>query len=123
MKTIKFYKEEENWYADVPNHTKEENLMVSGADDFLETLNCFEGKGDTIYITCNGYKEELNPSNALVELERVNHNQYGATYEVNAGDLYDYTLRDVCKLWLCNVVHDIFKDHPKYIYIFDIEYK
>ena len=38
-KTIRFFKINEGinagWYADVPEHTLEENQMVSGSDTFL----------------------------------------------------------------------------------------
>lgn len=37
MKTeVRFYKENGKWYADIPNHTKEENEMVMGSDDALD---------------------------------------------------------------------------------------
>ena len=40
QKTVRFFKigagQQMGWYADVPNHTLEENEMVSGSDTILE---------------------------------------------------------------------------------------
>ena len=33
--TLRFFKLDNRWYADVPNHTLAENEMVAGSDDFL----------------------------------------------------------------------------------------
>ena len=41
LKTISFFKitegQQKGWYADVPNHTLEENQMVYGSDLFRDT--------------------------------------------------------------------------------------
>ena len=37
-KTIEFFKQDNLWFADVPNRTLEENEMVDGADTLLEFL-------------------------------------------------------------------------------------
>ena len=36
---LRFFKQDNKWYADVPNHTLEENEMVSGADTALELIS------------------------------------------------------------------------------------
>ena len=36
---LRFYKNNDRWYADVPDHTEEENEMVLGADTFLEKIS------------------------------------------------------------------------------------
>ena len=35
MKTLRFFKENDKWYADVPDHTLEDNEMVFGSDILL----------------------------------------------------------------------------------------
>ena len=37
-KTLRFFKQDNKWYADIPYHTLEENEMVMGADIALEYL-------------------------------------------------------------------------------------
>ena len=60
LKTIRFFKIAEGpqsgWYADVPNHTLEENQMVSGSDLFLEAVDKLHGGRNEVNITvsdCN----------------------------------------------------------------------
>ena len=36
---LRFYKEKEKWYADVPGVSKEDNEMVFGSDIFLEKIS------------------------------------------------------------------------------------
>ena len=36
---LRFYKENEKWYADVPGVSKEDNEMVFGSDIFLEKIS------------------------------------------------------------------------------------
>ena len=38
-KTIKFFKKEDKWYADMPNHSLEENEMVMGSDIVLDIIS------------------------------------------------------------------------------------
>ena len=55
IKTVRFFKigvgPQAGWYADVPNHTLEENEMVSGSDIFLEEVNTILGKHNEVLIT------------------------------------------------------------------------
>ena len=37
--TLRFFKLDNRWYADVPNHTLAENEMVAGSDDFLNACD------------------------------------------------------------------------------------
>ena len=37
-KTLRFFKQGTEWYADVPNHTLAQNRMVAGADTLLESM-------------------------------------------------------------------------------------
>ena len=47
QKSVRFFKVNEGpqagWYADVPNHTLEDNEMVAGSDEFLEAVNSLLG--------------------------------------------------------------------------------
>ena len=96
LKTIRFFKIAEGpqsgWYADVPNHTLEENQMVSGSDLFLEAVD---------------------------KLIMKAHNQHGATY-ILAGPLAERYCAVGFELWICNVTHDVLGEHPKSIYIHNI---
>lgn len=44
--TLRFFKLDDRWYADVPNHTLHENEMVAGSDDFLNA--CDRGTGNVV---------------------------------------------------------------------------
>jgi len=117
-KIVRFYKEDNRWYADVPQHTKAENLMVAGADKFLDEI-CFGN--DKVQLTVS---DLISPKPAFL-LHRINHNGYGATYEILeshpespalGSDVHGLKNR---KLWLCNVVHTVLGEHPRYISILD----
>ena len=43
-KKVRFFKQDNKWYADIPNHTLEDNEMVMGADIALDYVS--EGKED-----------------------------------------------------------------------------
>ena len=117
-KHILFYKEGSIWYADVDGHTKEENEMIEGADIFLDIVSNGE---NTVGFEVS---DEIYPK-AKFLLKRVAHDNYGATYQVlgnhpNAPALsasaYMLGIENE-KLWLCNVVHTFFGEHPEYISI------
>jgi hypothetical protein len=108
MNTIlRFYKHNERWYADVPGHTMAENEMVAGSDDFLNA--CDAGTGNVV-IDLSDEPTECD----VCHLKMVNHNQFGATYEVG-GSMFG-----VARLWICNVTHDVLGEHPRDIYIQEI---
>ena len=86
--TLRFFKLDNRWYADVPNHT-----LDSGTGNvIIEMANRPTGRD-------------------ICHLRMLNHNQWGATYSVNGVDL------GVPTLWICNVTHDVFGEHPRDIYI------
>jgi len=116
---LDFYKENGNWYADVPHSSKEENIMVGHCPEFL---NAVAGDKERISFYLS---EENVPSTkeCLVGVMlRKKHDDSGATYSINVYNKlanrvpYALTKND---LWLCNVTHLIFGDHPDTIYIFD----
>ena len=104
-KTIEFFKQNNHWYADVPNHTLEENEMVEGADTLLE---CLADGYPRIALTISTEPDE----ETQIHLKMIEHNSCGATYILNSNP--DATI------WLCNVTHDVINEHPENIYISDI---
>ena len=121
MKKIRFYKDNQKWYADVPQHTKAENIMVFGSDAFLECLSWYlEVKNrkriHDITITITDEK----PKDYLFHLLRYAHNGYGANYSIIPSIDGEKYKMNVDKLWLCNVMHTVFQEHPKDIYITEI---
>ena len=84
----RFFKLNSRWYADVPNHTLEENEMVCGSDTLLEEPCDFP----------------------FAILTRIEHDSCGATYKVESS-------LDTDLVWICNVTHDVLGEHPDKIYI------
>lgn len=100
---ITFIKKDNRWYADIPYDDPEELEMVEGADVLLQYLS--EGH-DQIRLTISLNKQKAkNP----LHLQLIQHNECGATYQI--GDDPKDTI------WLCNVVHTLFQDHPRDLYI------
>lgn len=129
-KVVKFFKQDDKWYADIPNHTLEENEMVMGADIALEYLA--EGRTE-LFITLT---DEYPGWNVPLELKRKNHDDDGAYYTVSGLLFMDFMITCSEKLgnmplwggfkpevWICNVTHDVFGEHPEHIYITKIESK
>ena len=104
---LKFYKEAGRWYADVPGHTEEENEMVAGADELLNTI---------LTIT-NSPLPEVNirftqdPREAKVILFLEDHDECGGYYFTFSPE---WSLHGL-KLWICNVTHDVLGEHPDMI--------
>lgn len=117
-KKISFYKEDGSWYADVPFIPKANNLMVAGADTFLETIS---NGSDRLTLTIEtSSRKILKP---LFLLTRTNHDFWGAEYEIWSFDKAEWTAHFpiLPKLWLCNVTHFVLGRHPKYISIIKID--
>ena len=114
-KVVKFFKQDDKWYADIPNHTLEENEMVMGADIALEYLA--EGRTE-LFITL---ADEYPGWNVPFELKRKDHDNEGAYYTVSGLLFMDFIekLQNMSlwgrfepEVWICNVTHDVFGDHP-----------
>ena len=103
--TLDFYKKDFNWYADVPNHTEAENLMVDGSDTLLEQIADGRSRITIEFVT--------DPRIARAVLIRSNHTSDGATYEVFS---HDWKISKM-KCWICNVTHDVLGEHPELIMI------
>ena len=114
MKTkLKFFKQDGRWYADVPEHSLEDNEMVLGADVFLELLS--NGRSEVILNIAT--EERYVP---WVKLAMTSHDNDGAEY-ILSGRLID-EMEEVgvnfpMTVWLCNVVHTVLGEHPETIYI------
>jgi hypothetical protein len=98
---VKFYKEDNKWYANIPNHTKEENEMVCGADTMLDLLS--EGNSEVALIITEFAFPETNP----IFCSLKEHDKDGAWYNVYEGE------KEYGEIWLCNVMHDVTNEHPE----------
>ena len=115
MKTLNFFKQDNKWYADVPNHTLEDNEMVFGSDIMLDI---FAGGKENVTLTLSD-KPEDEYGKPMIILTRKEHDDDGAFYGVEVlTTLFTGSLSDI---WICNVTHDVFGEHPEEIYIYNIE--
>ena len=122
---LKFFKQDNKWYADVPNHTLEENEMVMGTDTALDLLS---DNKDEIILTLSDEDER----HSILTMTMKEHDSEGAYYNLS-GFLYNNFLDlfasgelvfpfDITnEVWICNVTHDVFGEHPKNIYLLNIE--
>ena len=120
-KRIRFFEQEDKWYADIPNHSLEDNEMVMGADIALDLIS--EGHDEVTLIL-----SDTPDPHALLHFHIKEHDDEGAYYTVSgllynrvAGLLVDLYPGYNHEIWICNVTHDIFGDHPKDIYLLKVE--
>jgi hypothetical protein len=121
IKIIKFFKQDNKWYADVPNHSLEDNEMVMGADIFLDAISA---AGDTVFIKVT----DEEPRQYLVHFHMKSHDDEGAYYNIT-GPLYNEYAPMLAELyagfepeiWICNVTHAVLGEHPEDIYIIDYQ--
>ena len=113
-KSLRFYKQGEEWFADVDGHTQAQNQMVAGADTLLDSV----ANGGT-EVTAVLSSDMEHPGKWIIHLHLVEHDRYGATYRVKLAQTGDTSLA-----WLCNVTHDVFGgEHPTDIYIHSLDAK
>ena len=109
---LRFYKKNDCWYADVPDHTEEENEMVYGSDVLLDKLATLLNKSE-VTLDLVPHKHP----NYTIRCYMQNHDEYGATYKTSSKiDEFDNL-----EIWICNVTHDVLGEHPKEICILDVE--
>ncbi len=126
MKRIRFMKEVGLWYADLPEFleqglgTKNNLLMVDGADTFLDLLS---GNGEEVTLDISetefaGYQAKLGKISCGKNqelLDDVGHEpvEYGAYYEVTElnGEAIFH------RLWLCPVTEFVFGRYPEEIWV------
>ena len=125
-KTLRFFKQDNKWYADIPYHTLEENEMVMGADIALEHL---AEERTELFITLT---DEYPGWSVPLELKIKNHDDEGAYYTVSGLLFMDFIEKpqnmslwggSEPEVWICNVTHDVFGEHPEHIYITKFESK
>ena len=122
---LRFFKRDKKWYADVPNHTLEENEMIMGSDTALDLMS---DNKDEIVLTLSDEDDE----HSILTMTMKEHDSEGAYYTLS-GFLYNKfldlfaldsstLLSDITnEIWICNVTHDVFGSHPKNIYLLKIE--
>ena len=122
---LRFFKQDKKWYADVPNHTLDENEMVMGFDTVLDLMS---DNKDEIVLTLS---DEDN-KHSILTMTMKEHDSEGAYYTLS-GFLYNKFLDlfasdpsmvpfDITnEIWICNVTHDVFGSHPENIYLLKIE--
>ena len=76
-KTLRFYKQGGEWFADVAGHTQAQNQMVAGADTLLEKIA--DGNSEVTMVVSSDLKQ---PDPWQLWLHLVEHDKYGATYRV-----------------------------------------
>ena len=114
MKILKFFKQQKKWYADVPNHTLEDNEMVFGGEVMLEILA--NGKESVTLQLSDNFEDDYEKP--IIALHCKKHDDDGAFYGVEV--LTTIFTGELSDIWICNVTHDIFGEHPEDIYIYNI---
>ena len=96
--------EDGRWFVVMPEYDgdQEDLEMVDGADDLLDFLTT-----DGLYVSIE-FTEEDDPDFPYI-LELVAHDSIGGTYRVINLPGFE---KDI---WLCNVVHEVFGEHPELI--------
>jgi len=126
MKRIRFIKEVGLWYADLPEFleqglgTKNNLLMVDGADTFLDLLS---GNGEEVTLDISetefaDYQAKLGKirwGKNQELLDGMGHEpvEYGAYYEVNELNEKAFSHR----LWLCPVTEYVFGRYPEEMWV------
>ncbi len=93
------------WFVVLPDYDgdQEDLEMVDGADTFLDYLT-----EDGLYVTVDVSLEDTGDDAIILKLAA--HDAIGGTYEVENLPEFKYDV------WLCNVVHFLFGEHPDMIY-------
>ncbi len=96
--------EDGRWFVVFPDYDGDQKdlEMVDGADTLLDYLTT-----DGMYVNLEVSSEEQKDWNSL---HLFVHDEIGGTYTVSGIDDFK---EDV---WLCNVMHNVFGEHPEIIY-------
>ena len=126
MRNLGFIKENELWYADLPEFlerglgTRNNLLMVDGSDTFLDLLS---NQGNRVTLTISeqdfegfqGKLDKIDWGKNQSLLDSIGHApvDYGAYYMVNElqGKPFQH------RLWLCPVTEFVFGGYPNQIFI------
>ena len=103
--------EDGRWFVVLPNYEGpfEDLEMVENADKMLDALT-----SDGLYVTLDVLNEEPTQDNYF-SLDMEAHDEDGAHYNVINCNQFQGTI------WLCNVVHEVFGEHPERLYCKVIE--
>lgn len=113
--TIRFYREDNKWYADIAEQdgfTKEDMQMVEGSDSLCEIIAQGE---DEIFVTLDTELLKTSTTNYKTILIKESEDEFGAWYRVHEihGVFYDFSA------WLCPVAKWLFGEYP---YIIRLDY-
>ena len=99
--------EDGRWFVVFPEYEgpQEDLEMVEGADKMLDALTT-----DGLMVELDISLEEPSDRDYFI-LELEGHDEDGAFY--NVIDCPQFT----GNIWLCNVVHDLFEEHPERFYL------
>ena len=120
---LRFFKQDNKWYVDVPNHTLEENEMV--ADTVLDLI---ADNKDEVILTLS----DEDDKHSMLTMTIKEHDSEGAYYTISGFlynkflDLFDLDSSSVSfditnEVWVCNVTHDVFGTHTNNIYVLNVE--
>lgn len=110
LKTYRFYKEEKTWFADIPEWlgSKEELMMVSGADTMLDVLS---ERGTEIELDMS--TKEF-PDSMRLQLLRLGEEGIGGGYY----RMFKGENEILAEMWLCDVTKFVFNSPmPNTIFI------
>lgn len=98
--------EDGRWYVVLPEYEgdHEDLEMVENSDKMLDALTT-----DGMYATLDVSLEEPADGDYF-SMEMESHDDFGAFYNVEGCPLFSGTI------WLCNVVHSVFREHPDTLY-------
>lgn len=96
--------EDGRWFVVLPDYDgpQEDLEMIGNAAKLLDEMTT-----DGLYVTLDVNLEEVQ---YYCKLKLISHDEIGGTYEVL--NFRNFT-EDV---WLCNVVHNLYGEHPNEIY-------
>ena len=120
---LRFFKQDNKWYADIPNHTLDENEM--GVDTALDLI---ADNKDEVILTLS----DEDDKHSMLTMTIKEHDLEGAYYTLSGFlynkflDLFDLESSSVSfditnEVWVCNVTHDVFGNHPNNIYVLKVE--
>lgn len=120
---VRFFKQDNKWYADIPNHTLEENEMVMATDVMLEFL---AKNRSEVTVVFSDDKDDSPKS--YLQLKMKQHDEDGAYYTVSGlllASFLNFAEEYFCQMvepevWICNVTHDVFGEHPSFICILSV---
>ena len=122
---LRFFKQDNKWYADVPNHTLDENEMVMGSDTVLDLI---ADNKDEVILTLS----DEDDKHSMLTMTIKEHDSEGAYYTISGFlynkflDLFDLDSSSVSfditnEIWVCNVTHDVFDTYPNNIYVLNVK--